>query len=68
MSGSAQADVQGLIFVIGFTVVKLLWMFESHFFSLCTDADDSGLVDVYDHQCDVRVSGVQPGTPASKLQ
>lgn len=34
-------------------------------FSSPSDADDSGLVDVYDYQRHVRVPGIQPGAPVT---
>lgn len=38
------------------------------FVSLCvSDPGDQGLVDVYDHQRDVRISGIQPWTSAAQL-
>lgn len=54
VSGSAQFGVRAFIFVMVFSLLcNCCGYWKDFFFPLCIDFDDSRLVDVYDHQCNV---------------
>ena len=56
VSGSTQSCVQVLVFVIVFSMLSNCCGYLKDFFfffPLYIDIDDSGLVDVYDRQCNV---------------